>query len=138
MSGTRDANLTEPAGNLSIRAVRRHTETMAGGPWPEEARGRRSALIVACSDYLDPGLSELRAPAADAAALAAVLSDPKIGGFEVRTLLNEPAHVVNEAVEDFLRAWHPQMKRTTFRYALEAMPPQKRSELMALGRGVLT
>jgi hypothetical protein len=75
---------------------------MAGGPWPEAARGRRSALIVASNDYVDPGLSELRAPAADAAALAAVLSDPEIGGFEVRTLLNEPAHLVNEAVEEFL------------------------------------
>jgi hypothetical protein len=30
------------------------------------------------------------------------LGDPDIGGFEVRTLLNEPAHVVNEAVEEFL------------------------------------
>jgi hypothetical protein len=59
-------------------------------------------LIVASSEYQDPGLSELRAPAADADALAAVLSDPKIGGFEVRSLLNEPAHVVNEAVEEFL------------------------------------
>ena len=57
---------------------------------------------MASDDYLDPGLSELRAPTADAAALAAVLGDPEIGGFEVRTLLNEPAHVVNEAVEDFL------------------------------------
>ena len=44
----------------------------------------------------------MRAPAADAAALDAVLSDPEIGGFDVRTLMNEPAHVVNEAVEDFL------------------------------------
>jgi uncharacterized caspase-like protein len=62
----------------------------------------RSALIVASNEYQDPGLSELRAPAADADALAGVLSDPEIGGFEVRTLLNEPAHVVNEAVEEFL------------------------------------
>lgn len=74
---------------------------MVGVP-PEAARGRRSALIVASNVYQDPGLSELRAPAADADALAAVLSDPDVGGFEVRTLLNEPAHVVNEAVEDFL------------------------------------
>jgi hypothetical protein len=59
-------------------------------------------LIVASNEYQDPGLSELRAPAADADALAAVLSDPQIGGFEVQTLLNEPAHVVNEAVEEFL------------------------------------
>jgi Caspase domain len=75
---------------------------MAGGPWLESARGSRSALIVASDEYQDPGFGELRAPAADADALAAVLSDPEIGGFEVRTLLNEPAHVVNEAVEEFL------------------------------------
>jgi hypothetical protein len=75
---------------------------MAGGPWLESARGSRSALIVASNEYQDPGLSELRAPAADADALAAVLSDPEIGGFDVRTVLNEPAHVVNEAVEEFL------------------------------------
>jgi hypothetical protein len=75
---------------------------MAAGPGPEPAGGRRCALIVASDDYQDPGLSELRAPEADADALATVLSDPDVGGFEVRTLLNEPAHVVNEAVEEFL------------------------------------
>jgi transposase-like protein len=81
---------------------RRHTEAMAGDPWHELARGGRSALIVASDKYQDPGFSELRAPAADADALAAVLSDPEIGGFDVRTLLNEPTHVVTEAVEEFL------------------------------------
>lgn len=74
---------------------------MTDGAWLGSARGRRHALIVASTDYDDPGLTALRAPAADADALAGVLSDPDIGGFEVRTLLNEPAHVVNEAVEDF-------------------------------------
>ena len=63
--------------------------------------GTRSALIVASDDYQDPGLGRLRAPASDAAALAAVLRDPEIGGFEVRTLLNQPAHEVNLAVEEF-------------------------------------
>jgi hypothetical protein len=63
--------------------------------------GTRSALIVASDDYTDPGLRQLRAPTSDAQALAAVLSDPEIGGFEVRTLLNAPAHEVNEAVEEF-------------------------------------
>ena len=63
--------------------------------------GTRSALIVASDEYTDPGLRRLRAPASDARALAAVLQDPGIGGFEVRTLLNEPAHVVNLAVEEF-------------------------------------
>ena len=63
--------------------------------------GTRSALIVACARYTDPGLRRLRAPASDARELAAVLQDPEVGDFVVRTLLNEPAHVVNLAVEEF-------------------------------------
>ncbi len=50
----------------------------------------RSALIIGGDDYADPGLARLRAPASDARALAHVLQDPAIGGFDVRTLLNEP------------------------------------------------
>ena len=69
--------------------------------------GTRSALIVASDQYTDPGLRRLRAPASDARALAAVLRDPGIGGFEVRTLLNEPAHVVNLAVEEFFADRRP-------------------------------
>jgi uncharacterized RDD family membrane protein YckC len=69
--------------------------------------GIRSALIVASDDYTDPGLRRLRAPASDAQALAAVLRDPQIGGFEVRTLLNEPAHEVNLAVEEFFADRRP-------------------------------
>ena len=69
--------------------------------------GQRKALIVASDDYTDPGLKRLRAPASDAQALAAVLQDPGIGGFEVRTLLNEPAHEVNLAVEEFFADRQP-------------------------------
>jgi hypothetical protein len=53
--------------------------------------GNRSALIVANDRYSDQGLRRLRAPATDAEHLAAVLRDPAIGDFDVRTLLNEPA-----------------------------------------------
>jgi outer membrane protein assembly factor BamB len=67
----------------------------------------RSALIVASDQYTDPGLRRLQAPASDAQALAAVLRDPGIGGFELRTLLNEPAHVVNLAVEEFFADRRP-------------------------------
>jgi hypothetical protein len=69
--------------------------------------GTRSALIVASDDYTDTALRRLRAPATDAQALAGVLQDPGIGGFEVRTLLNEPAHVVNLAVEEFFTDRRP-------------------------------
>ena len=69
--------------------------------------GSRSALIVANYDYKDPGLQLLRAPARDAEALARVLRDPEIGGFEVRTVLNQPAHVANLAVEEFFAERRP-------------------------------
>jgi len=69
--------------------------------------GNRSALIIASDSYTDPGLQRLRAPASDAQALAGVLRDPDIGGFQVRTLLNEPAHEVTLAVEEFFADRRP-------------------------------
>jgi hypothetical protein len=69
--------------------------------------GTRSALIIASYEYADPGLRRLRAPASDARALEAVLRDSAIGGFEVRTLLNEPAHEISLAVEDFFADRRP-------------------------------
>lgn len=67
----------------------------------------RSALIVASSSYSDPGLKRLRAPASDADSLAAVLQDPGIGGFDVRTSIDEPAHMVRLAVEEFFADRQP-------------------------------
>ncbi|MFG6200277.1 caspase domain-containing protein [Nonomuraea sp. JJY05] len=69
--------------------------------------GRRLALIVASDEFGDPGLRRLRAPALDAEALARVLGDEAIGGFDVRTMLNESTSVVNEAVEEFFADCQP-------------------------------
>jgi hypothetical protein len=69
--------------------------------------GRRMALIVAGDEYQDPGLRRLRAPALDAEELAGVLGDAAIGGFDVRTMLNESTTVTNEAVEEFFADRHP-------------------------------
>jgi len=69
--------------------------------------GIRSALIIASDQYTDSRLRQLRAPASDARALATVLRDPGIGNFEVRTLLNEPAHVISLAVEEFFADRQP-------------------------------
>jgi Caspase domain len=67
----------------------------------------KSALIIASSNYADPELRRLQAPASDARALAAVLRDPQVGGFEVATSLNEPAHKVSLAVEEFFADRRP-------------------------------
>jgi hypothetical protein len=62
---------------------------------------RRVALIIASYQYEDPDLQQLVAPAQDAEALARVLEDPAMGGFEVQTLLNEPSYRVNQEIEAF-------------------------------------
>ena len=61
----------------------------------------RSALIVANWKYEDPDLRQLVAPANDAEALAGVLRDPRICGFEVTTLLNRSSHEACEQIERF-------------------------------------
>lgn len=63
--------------------------------------GPRSALIVASDTYQDPQLARLRAPGRDAEALAAVLRDPAIGGFDVSVSLNQHHYEVRVALEDF-------------------------------------
>ena len=61
----------------------------------------RKALLVATYDYRDTGLRRLAAPEHDAESFAAVLEDPDVAGFDVTMLVNEPHHVVGEAIADF-------------------------------------
>lgn len=63
----------------------------------------RHALLIATETYTDPALGRLTAPGGDARALADVLSDPEIAGFEVTTLVDQPHHVVGEAIGEFYR-----------------------------------
>jgi uncharacterized caspase-like protein len=62
---------------------------------------QRFALIVATSDYAESEFSELVAPAQDADALAAVLRNPAIGGYDLTELHNEPSSKVQEEIETF-------------------------------------
>jgi uncharacterized caspase-like protein len=61
------------------------------------------ALVVASDRYDDPALQRLRGPVRDAEELASTLADPAVGGFDVRTMLNEPAHLIAEEIEGFFR-----------------------------------
>jgi hypothetical protein len=65
--------------------------------------GRRLALLVATYEHDDPGLRQLTSPLADAEALASVLRDPAIAGFEVTVLVNEPHYRVGEAIASLYR-----------------------------------
>ncbi|HEY0760384.1 MAG TPA: caspase family protein [Acidisarcina sp.] len=61
----------------------------------------KSALIVASWEYRDADLRQLVAPANDAEALARVLSDPAMGGFDVQTVLNKTSREMSEEIESF-------------------------------------
>jgi hypothetical protein len=69
--------------------------------------GQRTALIVASDEYEHEGLRRLLSPAADADALAGVLGDPRIGGFDVQVVHNEPAHVIQARIEDLFSDRRP-------------------------------
>ena len=62
---------------------------------------RRLALLVATYRYQDAGLSQLTAPGHDAEALAEALRDPELADFDVTILVNEPHHVVGDAIGEF-------------------------------------
>ena len=66
-----------------------------------DVEGRRLALVVATSQFADPTLRQLITPGQDAADLARVLSDSTIGGFEVKVLIDQPAHDVQRQIKAF-------------------------------------
>jgi Caspase domain len=74
----------------------------------ETPGGRRLALVVAVSQYVDPALRRLRAPAGDAISLRDVLADPEIGAFEVTSVLDQGAQQIRLAVEEFLTDRRPE------------------------------
>jgi CheY-like chemotaxis protein len=74
---------------------------------PAAPRSSRAALLIATSTYADPTFNPLVAPEPDAKGLAEVLGEPEIGGFDVQTVVNQPAHLVMRAIEQHLTARRP-------------------------------
>jgi len=63
---------------------------------------RKFALVIGNTEYIDPGLAQLFTPGKEAEDFARVLKDPDICAFDnVIALLNEPEHVVREAIDEF-------------------------------------
>ena len=63
--------------------------------------GRRFALLIANSNYADPELSKLMAPADDASDLSRVLENPEICSFQVEILHDQPAYKLSREIEKF-------------------------------------
>src|SRR6266511_6027273 len=62
----------------------------------------RSALIIANTEYIDPGLAQLTAPGKDAEDFARVLQAKEICAFdEVNILLNQPEYIVRGTIDEF-------------------------------------
>jgi hypothetical protein len=65
------------------------------------AAGVRRALIIANKEFDDPALTQLRAPGHDADALARVLGNITIGGFEVDLLVDADERTVRHRIAEF-------------------------------------
>jgi len=62
----------------------------------------RSALIIANTEYTDPGLAQLTAPGKDAEDFARILKDQDICAFDdVNILLNQPEYIVRGTIDEF-------------------------------------
>ena len=69
---------------------------------------QKYALIIANTEYTDPGLNQLLAPGKDAEDFARILRDQDICGFnEVKVLLNQLSSVVIEAIDEFFNQKMP-------------------------------
>jgi molecular chaperone DnaK len=67
----------------------------------------KRCLIIANQLYDDPGLDELPGAAQDATALAEVLGDANIGGFQVEVMRDESASRCKRRIEGFFRDSRP-------------------------------
>jgi hypothetical protein len=79
-----------------------HAEALAPSEEDPRWKGKRSALLIANSQYKDPALRKLHSPDEDASSLERILKDKKLGGFgSVSVLRDMPAHIIANNIEAF-------------------------------------
>jgi hypothetical protein len=91
-----DVDLSGADDETTARVVRALLAAPAQAP-----AGVREALVIANSHYDDPGLAQLRSPGHDADALAGVLGDPAIGGFNVELLTDADERSIRRRIAAF-------------------------------------
>jgi tetratricopeptide (TPR) repeat protein len=62
--------------------------------------GNKYALLIACSQY-SSDLSSLSAPDGDIQSLSDVLQNKEIGEYHVKSIINEPSHLIKQEIESF-------------------------------------
>jgi formylglycine-generating enzyme required for sulfatase activity len=63
---------------------------------------RKFALLIGTSDYGgDPAFTKMIAPMQDVKSLERVLRSPRVGGFEVKALINRSHHEIKQEIEAF-------------------------------------
>jgi hypothetical protein len=68
----------------------------------DETPDRRFALLIGTTNFQDTRLNQLASPEVDVQALADVLRDPNIGGYDdVNLLLNQSSLAISQAIEQF-------------------------------------
>lgn len=73
----------------------------------ESLSGKRYALIIGNSEYIDSALPTLNSAGIDAKTFSSVLQDTQIGAFsEVTTLINKDSHIILQSIENFFQNRH--------------------------------
>ncbi len=85
------------ASDAQLNQVAQAIQASAGQP----LSAVRSALVIANKQFDDPALTQLRAPGHDADALARVLGNASIGGFDVELLTDADERTVRRRIAEF-------------------------------------
>lgn len=78
--------------------------------------GGKSGLLIASSEYEDASIRTLKGPLVDVESLQKVLERPEIGGFEIRSSVNEKEYVVRPLIQ---RSWQRVKRRIWFCYTFQ-------------------
>jgi tetratricopeptide (TPR) repeat protein len=62
--------------------------------------GKKYALLISCSNY-SSDLSQISAPDSDVESLSNILNDTEIGGYNVKSVINENSYLVRQEIETF-------------------------------------
>ncbi|MFJ9976561.1 DNA alkylation repair protein [Streptomyces cyaneofuscatus] len=113
--------------------IPRTREWLDGGPWAR--RAANVALVKLVRRRVGKEVYELPLTHVFDNCTVLMADDEHYVQKGVGWLLKVTAREHPRAVGEYLRAWHPRMRRDTFRYALEGMGADDRRALMALYGG---